>query len=258
MQREASAQGSTSFAVHQVGTRREKPAGAPLTRALLLCGLIAGPLYLVVGVIQALTRPGFNFLRDDLSLLANGDLGWIQITNLVLSGMLVGAFAVGVRRVLTAGRGRTWGPLLLGVYGVGLIGAGCFIADPAFGFPPGTPADAHTVSWHGLLHFISGGVGFLGLIAACYVLANRFAAGGQHRWAAYSRATGVIFLAAFVGIATGSGQSWSVLGFWFGVVVAWAWISALAGKLMAERVPALHQASQNTQVAQAPMRRAHP
>jgi len=45
------------------------------TRALLICGLIAGPFYIVVGLIQAFTRPGFDITRHDPSLLANGDLG---------------------------------------------------------------------------------------------------------------------------------------------------------------------------------------
>lgn len=237
---EATFQDSTSLAIDQTAERQGTHALTPLTRALLICGLIAGPFYLVVGLIQALTRPGFDILRHDLSLLANGDLGWIQITNLVLSGLLVGAFAVGMRRTLSAGRGRTWGPILLGIYGVGLIGAGFFIADPAFGFPPGTPADAHAISWHGLLHFICGGVGFLALITACFVLARRFASQRQRGWAAYSRATGVIFFAAFVGIATGSGQPWSVIGFWIGVVFAWSWISAMAVKLLAGRTSAQH------------------
>lgn len=209
-----------------------------LTRLLLICGLIAGPFYLVVGLIQALTRPGFDLLHDDLSLLANGDLGWIQITNLVLTGVLVGAFAVGLRRGLPSGPGRTWGPLLLGIYGLGLIGAGFFTADPAFGFPPGTPANAHAISWHGLLHIITAGIGFLALIAACFVLARRFASRKQRGWAVYSVATGVIFFAAFVGVATGSGQFWSVIGFWIGVVVAWAWVWALASKLLREPIPA--------------------
>ena len=39
------------------------------TKALLICGLIAGPLYIVVGLVQAFTRPGFNIIRHDLSLL---------------------------------------------------------------------------------------------------------------------------------------------------------------------------------------------
>ncbi len=235
---EATFQDSTTLTVEQSGERRVTHALSGQSRASLICGLIAGPFYLVVGLIQALTRPGFDIMRHDLSLLANGDLGWIQITNLVLTGLLVGAFAVGMRQALPAGRGRTWGPILLGVYGIGLVGAGFFTADPAFGFPPGTPADAHAMSWHGLLHLICGGIGFLALIAACFVLARRFASRRERGWAAYSLATGVIFFAAFAGIATGSGQSWSVMGFWIGVVVVWAWISAMAVKLMTERAPA--------------------
>jgi hypothetical protein len=43
-----------------------------LTRALLTCGVIAGPLYIVLGVIQMLIRPGFDIRRHALSLLSNG------------------------------------------------------------------------------------------------------------------------------------------------------------------------------------------
>ena len=221
-----------------------RSAHRKLTNALLVCGMIAGPFYILVGLIQALTRPGFDILRHDLSLLANGDLGWIQITNFVVSGLLVLAFAVGTRRTLSAGAGRMWGPILLAVYGIGLIGAGFFTADPAFGFPPGTPANAHAISWHGLLHIITAAIGFLALIAACFVLARRFASQRQRGWAASSVATGVIFFAAFGGVATGSGQTWSVIGFWIGIVCAWAWIWALASKLLNE--PALVE-SEGTQ-----------
>jgi hypothetical protein len=209
-------------------------AHTKLTNTLLVCGMIAGPFYIVVGLIQALTRPGFDLLRHDLSLLANGSLGWIQMTNLVLSGLLVLAFALGMRRVLRGSRGKTWGPLLVSVYGFGLIGAGFFTADPAFGFPPGTPADAHTISWHGLLHFITAAIGFLALIAACMVIAHRFAAQGLKGWTIYSVGSGLLFFAAFVGVATGSGQSWSVIGFWIGVVFIWAWIALLAAHLRKE------------------------
>ena len=231
---EVTFQNSTLIADERRG-ERQRTHVPRLTRVLLICGLIAGPFYIVAGLIQALTRPGFDLLRHDLSLLANGDLGWIQITNLVLTGLLVGACAVGTRRSLPAGPGRSWGPILLGVYGIGLIGAGFFTADPAFGFPPGTPANAHTISWHGMLHIVTAGIGFLALIAACFVFARRFASRRQRGWAAYSLATGVIFFAAFAGVATGSGQTWSVVGFWIGIVFAWAWIWALAMKLLRER-----------------------
>jgi hypothetical protein len=152
----------------------------------------------------------------------------------VISGLLVIAFALGIHRVLRGSRGETLGPLLVGVYGLGLIGAGFFTADPAFGFPPGTPADAHTISWHGLLHFIAAAIGFLALIAASVMMARRFASQGHQGWAAYSLVTGTLFFADFIGVAMGSGQSWSVIGFWIGVVFIWAWISLLAARLRKE------------------------
>ena len=198
-----------------------------LVPALLLGGAVAGPLYLVVGLTEAFTRPGFDIRRHDLSLLANGPLGWIHIADLVVTGLLVVAGAAGLRASLTTGRGRTWGPLLVGIFGAGLIGAGFFTADPALGFPPGTPADVHSVSWHGLMHLVSAAIGFFGLIAGCLVFARRFAAGGERVWAACSAVTGVVFLAAFAGIAVGSGNGWAVLGFWIGVVLAFAWVTAM-------------------------------
>ena len=146
-------------------------ATTKLTRALLACGVVAGPFYIVVGVLQLFIRPGFDITRHMLSLLANGDLGWIQITNFEVSGLLTIAGAIGIRQILRGGSGGTWGPWLLALYGLGLMAAGIFRADPALGFPPGTPADANAVSWHGLIHLISASVGFLGLIAACFVFA---------------------------------------------------------------------------------------
>jgi hypothetical protein len=214
-------------------------ADATVTRRLLTCGLVAGPLYIAVGVTEALTREGFDPTRHDLSLLANGDWGWIHIALLVLTGLLTAAGAVGMRRVLRGGRGGTWGPLLVGLYGLGLGGAGVFVADPMGGFPPGTPADTNAVSWHGLLHFVAGGVGFLGLIAACLVFARRFAALGERGWALFSVVTGVYYFAAFFGIATGSQRggavlTFVVLAFTAAVVLGWAWISAMAWRLLSE------------------------
>src|SRR6266516_979263 len=120
-----------------------------LTRALLSCGVVAGPIYIGVGLIEMITRPGFDLRRHSLSVLANGDWGWIHSAMLVITGLLTIACAIGIWRALHPGRAGTWGPLLVGLYGLGLIGAGFFSADPALGFPPGTPAGAHSISWHG-------------------------------------------------------------------------------------------------------------
>jgi len=59
-------------------------------------------------------------------------------------------------------------------------------------------------------------------------------------WAVYSVATGVFFFAAFVGIAAGSNSvgaitTFVILAFTVAVVIGWAWVSAMAAKLLIER-----------------------
>jgi hypothetical protein len=199
------------------------------TRTLLLCGAIAGPLYVVVGFGQALLREGFDLRRHALSLLSNGDLGWIQIANFLISGALVIACAVGMRRVLHSRPAGTWGPRLIGVYGGALVAAGVFVADPAQGFPPGAPAGVPAAwSWHSTLHFVSALVGFLALIAACAVFARGFARRGERGWAAYSALTGVIFFASFAALASSGGNEALNVAFAGAVVLAWVWVTLLA------------------------------
>jgi Protein of unknown function (DUF998) len=208
---------------------------ATASRMLLLCGVAAGPVYVLVGSTQVFCREGFDPTRHALSLMSNGDFGWIQIANFIVTGFMVIAGSVGMRQVLHPGRGGTWGPLLVGVYGLGLVGAGIFVADPARGFPPGTPAGPPaTISQHGQLHFVAGGLGFLGLIAACFVLSSRFATLRQRGWAAYSAATGLIFCAAFFAIASGTNNAWIIVAFTVAVVLAWIWISLMSIRLMTE------------------------
>jgi hypothetical protein len=210
------------------------PAAAPcdpstrITKSLLGYGVLAGPVYVVIAVAQMIIRPGFDPARDDVSLLANGELGWIQIANFLVVGLMVLAAAAGMRRRLRGRRAGVWGPRLLGGYGVGLTAAGAFTADPAFGFPPGSPTGPTAVSWHGLAHLGAGALGFCSLIAACFVFARRFAALGRRDWAAYSMVTGVLFFAGFCGIATGSGAVVATLTFTGAVLLAWCWLTMLS------------------------------
>ena len=207
------------------------------TRALLLGGAIAGPLYIAVGAIEMATRQGYDFRRHPLSILANGDWGWVHSAMMVTTGALTIAGALGARRALASGRGAVWGPRLLALYGAGVLAAGIFRADPALGFPPGTPTDANAVSLPGTLHFVAGGVGFLGLIAASLIFSRRFAANGEWGWAIASATTGVFFFAAFCGIATGSQFGGAVLtalllAFTAAIVLGWSWITALMLRLL--------------------------
>jgi hypothetical protein len=215
--------------------RTSDESSTRVTRVLLACGVAAAPLFAVVAVIEMFTRNGFDLRRHDLSLLSNGDLGWIQIANFVVTGFLVVGGAVGIKRAIPSGRATTWGPLLLGIYGLGWIGAGVFVADPMNGFPPGTPNGFPTnPSWHSWMHLVSGSVGFLALIAACVVFARRFASVGRRGWMAYSIATGILVLAAVVGISSGPQQPALIIAFFLAGILSLAWVSALSFRLISE------------------------
>ncbi len=170
-------------------------------RRLLACGAAAGPLFILVAALQVLTRDGFDLARHPLSLLSLGQHGWIQIANFVVTGVLFFLGAVGMRRAMVTGRGATWGPRLLGFFGASLVWAGVFVADPADGFPVGTPAGPGEATWHGIAHNMAPALGFLALIAACFLLARRFALQGERRLAAGSVITGLLLFTpdAFMG-----------------------------------------------------------
>ena len=206
------------------------PPTPKLTRSLLLCGIAFAPLFLVVVFVQAFTRPGFDLRRVPLSLLDLGDLGWIQIANFIVSGLLAIAGAAGMRRSLAGSKGGTWGPLLTGTCGLGLILAGVFHPDPGYSFPPGAPAGMSAKpSGHAMVHNIGFLFVVLSLIAACFVLSRSFRSRGQRGWANYSIATGIaapILIAA--GIATNT-----ILLFTVMAVVTFGWVSAVAARLRA-------------------------
>jgi hypothetical protein len=81
------------------------------------------------------------------------------------------------------------------------------------------------------MHFVSGGVGFYSLIAACFVFAQRFSAQGASGWAWFSRVTGLLFFVAFAAIASGSSSAAVILGFYAAVLWIWIWHAALTWTL---------------------------
>jgi hypothetical protein len=218
---------TTAAAQHQ------KPCLADrVTKSLLGYGVLAGAVFEASVLIQGLTRQGFSIAHDDASLLANGPLGWIQVATFLLAGAMTIAFALGARRALAGRSGGKWGPRLIGCYGAGLMAAGLLRADPADGFGPGAPAgQAVQVSWHGDGHLISASIGFIALIAACFVIARYFSREGRRAMAIYSSITGVVFGAGFAGVTTGSSSSAIVLPFYAAVLAAFSWIAIVAVSL---------------------------
>ncbi|WP_439382436.1 DUF998 domain-containing protein [Amycolatopsis lexingtonensis] len=197
-----------------------------VTRRLLGCGAVAGPLFLVVVLVQDYTRPGVNPREQPLSLLTLGALGWIQVTNFVVTGLLNVAFAVGIRMALRSGPGGTWGPLLIGGFGLGLIAAGAFVPDPAFGFPPGAPPGMPSdISWHANLHSVAALVVFGSLIPAIVAFTRRFVLRREWVWALASALTGAAVLAFFLSTANEDLTSLSLRA---AAALGWGWTAALA------------------------------
>ncbi len=198
-------------------------------RRALLAGVAAGPVFVATAMIQILAREGFDLTRHPLSLLANGPYGWVQSVNFIVAGLLSLVFAYAVAPQLRGGRGAVAGPVLLGVYGVGLIIGGVFKADPAMGFPVGAPAGyPDRLSTSGLVHAFAPPLAFLALVAACLVLARRFAAEGDR---AVAFITVVVAVACFL-LPLPFGPLLSVR-LLVAVILGFAWVTGFAVRLRA-------------------------
>ena len=214
---------TTQTATAPVTARTCTPEGR-VTRSLLGYGPLAGAVFVGSIFIQGLTRRRFSIAHDDASLLANGPVGWIQVVTFLVAGAMTIAAAAGVRRALPS----RWAPRLLGLYGAGLMAAGVFRADPADRAAPGAPAGkAAHISWHGDGHLIAASIGFVAVIAACFVVARYLSWAGHRGLAVYSRITGVAFLAAFAGVATSSSSPAVVLPFYAAVIAVFSWLAVV-------------------------------
>ena len=199
-----------------------------VTNFLLRCGVVAGPLYLAVGLMQALLRDGFDFARHPLSVLANGPGGWIQTANFALTGLMVIAAAAGIKRAL--GRGSQALAIFLGAYGAAIMVAAIFPADPVDGFPPGTPEGFPTsISTTGLLHFAAGGLGFACLTISGFVAAWTLLRRKMLLLAALSLVSGLTVAVGFFG---GMMLPIGIIGIWIAVVVGWIWLSVVSLRLL--------------------------
>lgn len=199
------------------------------TRAALGALVVGPPLWAAVSIVQAATREGFDILRHPLSILSTGDLGWIQIANFVLAGVLVFAGASGLRGALRRTPGGVWAPRLARGAGVGLVAAGLLVMDPGANFPVGAPADLPLVSWHAIGHMVAGTLSFTSLIALCCVLGRALTRTGQRRLAVVSRVAGL-------GLVIGWG--WAMVGgtagtltLAIGAIGAMVWIAVVAARL---------------------------
>jgi hypothetical protein len=194
-------------------------------KALIRCGVIAGPLFVATFLVEGALKPNYDPVRHPVSSLALGPYGWTQAANFILAGLLTLAFAVGLLGL--PGVRQTIGAVLVGVWAIGLIGAGIFVTDPVSGYPPGTPPTPVEATTAGMLHDAFSVPAFFGLGLACF-----FLAADGWRWVAYSVLSGTALLVTFFvsGVAFSQEAFVDVGGLWqrISVTIGWAWLSTLA------------------------------
>jgi hypothetical protein len=203
------------------------------TKLLLTAGMLAGPLFTILWIIESVTRTDYDPLRHPVSSLALGEFGWMQIANFMIAGLLSIAFALGLWFARRSQKGSIWGPLLVAIWGMGLLGAGVFITDPVSGYPPGTPNMLQVSTPAGALHDQLSLVGFAALTAACFVFRYRFAARGERGWAFYSLMTGILFPIGIVLASAAFSQNASLVAFGgliqrITITLGWTWLTLLA------------------------------
>jgi hypothetical protein len=207
---------------------------AAVTRSMLGWGVVVGPLYLLVGLSQALTRDGFDLGSQQLSLLMLGDQGWVQQTNLLAAGVMALVAAGGMRRVLGAERAGRLVAALVAIFGLGMIGSGLFPPDPVNGFPPAS--EGGPVSGSGISHLAFGAVQFATLATACFVAAHVSDRSGHAIHRRVSTASGIVILTGFIGGAGLSQMTIGVVLLWIAVLAGFTWL-ALVSVVLWRRTP---------------------
>ncbi len=176
----------------------------------LSAGVAAPILFTTVYLVDGATRTGYDPLRHQVSLLALGDRGSLMTVTFLVTGVLLLAFAAGLRSWLRDGRGALATPVAIAVAGVGLLLAGIFPTQPLFGYPPGTAEGMATdVTPASLLHVLGAFLLIFGLIAAALSFAVRSWRGGSRGWAVGSLAVAALAFVSFG--ASGGGPSGQLL-----------------------------------------------
>ncbi len=160
-------------------------------RAAAVAGIVAGPFFLVVSLLQMPLYEEFDITKHPFSFLSIGEYGWVEQVTFVITGCLYIAsapvFAAGV-----GGRAGRWAAVMAVLLGSGKVIAGIFVVDPAFGFPAGAPAGQPAqVSTGSNLHGLGFAVAMIAWVVLLLLVAHRFRCVGAPGWAWAARSVAV-------------------------------------------------------------------
>jgi Protein of unknown function (DUF998) len=169
--------------------------------AQILCGVLAGPLFVTAFTAIGAARRGYDWRRYPVSSLAIGRQGWQQRINFILAGVLYSCAAAGLGHSDRRRIGPRAVPALIAGVGIGLIGSGVFVTDyggDLVSEGPDVknrgPADAVPTrpTRAGQLHNLCGipvfaGIPIAGLASAATAVRSR-----GYRWACYSAGSSTV------------------------------------------------------------------
>jgi hypothetical protein len=203
-----------------------------LLRLSAAAGVAAPALFAVIlAVVSFIRWPDYNPLRQYISELGIGpylSIGPHQLQNLnfVVFGVLMIAFALGLWQSLGKG-GYKAGPLLVGVFGLGMCLMGIFHLDAVASDEP------ETATWGGILHLLAFVIAFGSVVPACLILANAFKQSRQ--WQSYSAISLIAGSAAtfcfLMLLLAWPADLWKGLWQILFMAVIFIWIEAIAIKL---------------------------
>ncbi len=145
-----------------------------LQTCLLAAGL-GGFLFVATFILLGIAAPGYSSLRDTISALEFTSLSAAQRANFLVFGILLCAFAAGLRKELGNGRGSFVIPFFQALGGIGVIGDAIFIHNP--------------------LHLVCDLIAFNSALIVLFLFAWRFKAEPRWKgWSAYSIATALVMM----------------------------------------------------------------
>ena len=145
-----------------------------------LAGILGSALFVIVFTVEGFLRPGYNTLSTYVSALSLGSRGWVQISNFIVSGVLMLVFSRGVAIAFRKEKRPQPGPVLLGIVSAGMFLSGPFVMDPMGTLPAQATA-------HGLVHSILGGIVFLLMPVSVLVCYRRLCT--EPRWQTFGKWT---------------------------------------------------------------------
>ena len=154
------------------------------------CGILAPLIFALMLITFSLLTPGYSNLTNGVSELgtigAPYALAW-NILGFILVGLLIAAFAWGLRLDLRPGKGAQIVPLLVAISGLGFAGLGFFPAEA--GYAPSTLTT---------LHFTMVSINFLPFILLAFIFAFKLKTLDYWKnWIIFSLVLGVMAVASF-------------------------------------------------------------